>query len=77
MKRIKSALIAALVGLTFASCSIYHPQSVDIPLINHAGDTRVDAAVGVSAFLMLPDVLTAYAMIEAGRIREGLVWAMS
>lgn len=26
---------------------------------------------------MLPDVLTAYAMIEAGRVREGLVWAMS
>ena len=26
---------------------------------------------------MLPDVLTAYAMIEAGRVREGLVWAIS
>lgn len=37
-----------------ASCSIYHPQAVDIPLINHAGDVRVDANVSMSAWLV-PD----------------------
>ena len=45
------------LALTIGGCSIYHPQTVDIPLINHAGDTRVDAAVGISTWL-LPDVVT-------------------
>lgn len=65
MKRI-AHLTLALALLAFGSCSIYHPQTVDIPLINHAGDTRVDAAVGVSAFLMLPDVLTVGGTVSHG-----------
>lgn len=56
MRRINLALSATLL-LTLTGCSIYHPQAVDIPLINHAGDGRIDAAVGVSAFV-LPDVVT-------------------
>ena len=48
-------LLAALVMAT--GCSIYHPQAVDIPLINHAGDMRVDASMAVSTWL-LPDVVT-------------------
>lgn len=51
MNKFKTALLAALVSLTFASCSIYHPQSVDIPLINHSSDTRVDASLGLSWWL--------------------------
>lgn len=43
--------------LALSSCSIYHPQAVDIPLINHAGDTRIDAGLGVSSWVF-PDVMT-------------------
>lgn len=49
-------LILAVI-LTLGGCSIYHPQTVDIPLIDHPGDTRLDAAVGISTWL-LPDVVT-------------------
>ncbi|MBR1798920.1 MAG: hypothetical protein IJ761_03345 [Bacteroidales bacterium] len=45
-------------ALLLASCSVYHPQAVDIPLINHQGDGRVDLSVGASTFLFFPDVLT-------------------
>ena len=45
-------LLFALTG-----CSIYHPQAVDIPLVNHRGDTQVDISAGISTWV-LPDVLT-------------------
>lgn len=48
-----------------SGCSIYHPQAVDIPLINHAGDTRVDASLAASAWL-LPDVVTVNATMSYG-----------
>lgn len=51
-------IMAAMATLLISSCSIYHPQAVDIPLINHSGDLRVDASVGASAWLILPDVIT-------------------
>ena len=44
----KRHLIITLVAVTLSSCSIYHPQAVDIPLIDHAGDTRIDVAGSVS-----------------------------
>lgn len=56
MRRTILALAATLL-FTLSGCSIYHPQAVDIPLINHAGDGRIDAAIGVSTFI-LPDVVT-------------------
>ena len=40
----KRHLFIALVAATLSSCSIYHPQAVDIPLIDHAGDSRIDFA---------------------------------
>ncbi len=48
-----------------AGCSIYHPQAVDIPLINHAGDTRVDASASVSA-LVFPDAINVNATLSHG-----------
>ena len=59
MKRTCTILFAAIVSLLSTGCQvfIYQPQAVDIPLINHQGDTRVDAAVGISTFL-LPNRLT-------------------
>ena len=56
--------MAAVLLLT-TSCSIYHPQAVDIPLINHAGDTRVDASLAMSTWL-LPDVMTINATASYG-----------
>lgn len=55
----------ALLGLLSTGCSIYHPQAVDIPLINHAGDTRVDASLAMSTWL-LPDVMTVNATASYG-----------
>lgn len=56
MKRF-AYLFALMATMFFAGCSIYHPQAVDIPLINHAGDARVDVAAGVSTWIF-PDVVT-------------------
>ena len=47
----------ALLALLVSGCSIYHPQAVDIPLVNHRGDLQVDLSAGLSAWV-LPDVLT-------------------
>lgn len=53
----KLPLFAVIAGLMVSGCSVYHPQSVDIPLINHQGDLRVDASLGMSWWL-LPDAFT-------------------
>lgn len=58
------SVVAAVLMLT-TGCSIYHPQAVDIPLINHSGDTRVDASLAMSAWL-LPDVVTLNATASYG-----------
>lgn len=55
----------AAVLLLATGCSIYHPQAVDIPLINHAGDTRVDASLAMSTWV-LPDVMTFNATASYG-----------
>ena len=64
MKRFVYLFALATVSL-FASCSIYHPQAVDIPLINHPQDVRVDASVGMSVWV-LPDVFTVNATASYG-----------
>ena len=45
MKKIILSLALAAVA---ASCSVYRPQIVDIPLIEEKGDTRIDASAGLS-----------------------------
>ena len=52
----KITLIAAFVSLMVSACSIYHPQAVDMPLINHKGDVRVEADMSMSAWLA-PDAV--------------------
>jgi len=64
MKKIQLAALMAGVMLA-TGCTIYHPQAVDIPLINHAGDTRIDASLGLSA-IVFPDVLTFNATASYG-----------
>ena len=57
-------LVVAVLLLT-TGCSIYHPQAVDIPLINHDGDTRVDVSLAASTWI-LPDVMTVNATVSHG-----------
>lgn len=61
----KRLLFIAVAILTFASCTIYHPQAVDIPLINHAGDTRVDVAMSMSMWA-IPDAVNVNATVSHG-----------
>ncbi|MBP3763921.1 MAG: hypothetical protein J6I49_08630 [Bacteroidales bacterium] len=49
--------LLALLALLAAGCSVYHPQAVNIPLVNHRGDAQVDVSAGLSSWI-LPDVFT-------------------
>lgn len=61
MKKYYLFLLLPLV----ASCSIYHPQAVDMPLINHQGDVRVEADASMSAWLV-PDAMNINVTGSAG-----------
>lgn len=65
MKRIHVLSFVAAALMAVSSCSIYHPQAVDIPLINHAEDVRVDASLGLSTWV-IPDVFTLNATASYG-----------
>ncbi len=59
MKHLVRLFAATAVAAVLATgCSVYHPQAVDIPLINHRGDTRLDASLSLST-LVLPDAVCA------------------
>ncbi len=60
---LRSILLVTVLAALFAGCSIYHPQAVDIPLINHNGDTRVDASLAMSWWL-IPGTFTANATVS-------------
>ena len=49
-----------------ASCTVYHPQAVDIPLINHPGDTRLDASLSMSTWIGFPDAINLNATVSHG-----------
>jgi len=38
-------IIGCLFALTMTSCVVYHPQTIDIPLINKKKDLRIDAGI--------------------------------
>ena len=68
MKRhLTSFLLAATAAtLLLTGCStLYHPQSVDIPLINHQGDLRIDASASLSA-IVFPDAITFGSTVSYG-----------
>lgn len=56
----------AVASVMAASCSIYHPQAVDMPLINHKGDLRIDANASASVWLILPDAVNINATASYG-----------
>ncbi|MBR5028986.1 MAG: hypothetical protein IKX51_07180, partial [Bacteroidales bacterium] len=56
-KRIKLLVSIALVSSLATSCIMYQPQAVDIPLINHQNDLRIDGSVNVGyLFGLFPTV---------------------
>lgn len=65
MKIISKALLCALTTFVVTSCSIYHPQAVDIPLIDHEGDTRVDVSAAMS-YWIIPSTVTLNATVSHG-----------
>lgn len=46
MKRI-FWIVCAVIATTITSCSVYHPQMVDVPLLNHKGDGHVDLGMSM------------------------------
>ena len=62
----KTGILLIMLSLLMASCSIYHPQAVDMPLINHQGDLRVDASASTSVWLILPDAFNINATASYG-----------
>lgn len=43
----KHPIIFLLFPLFLIGCAVYHPQTTDIPLIDHKGDLRIDAGVSL------------------------------
>jgi len=41
-----------MLPLAFASCMMYHPHNVDIPLLREQGDLRIDGSASVTAPLL-------------------------
>ena len=68
MKRmhITLPLIAVAMLAAMTSCTVYHPQSVDIPLIEHRGELRAEADVNLSTFIFTPNVIAAGATATYG-----------
>ena len=64
-KTLISSLAVLMLAIVPSSCSIYHPQAVDIPLINHAEDARIDASLGLSTWV-IPDVITVNTTVSYG-----------
>ena len=54
MKRIYLTLGMMAMLFLVPSCVMYHPQSVDVPLINHKEDLRVDAAFSLTVLGLQP-----------------------
>lgn len=46
--RISRTLLIFAVAMLTAGCSIYHPQAVDIPLLQEKGETRIDGSIDLS-----------------------------
>jgi hypothetical protein len=45
--KIKITIFEILIVLLLSSCIVYHPQTIDIPLISEKNDLRVDAGISV------------------------------
>ena len=43
----KHSIIVLSLSLFLTGCAVYHPQTTDIPLIDHKGDLRIDAGASL------------------------------
>ena len=59
----KHSYLFPVVALLAVGCSVYHPQSVDIPLLEKAGETRAEVAIAASASVV-PDVVSVNATVS-------------
>ncbi|MCR4659268.1 MAG: hypothetical protein K5650_03120 [Bacteroidales bacterium] len=63
----KNIFLAIVLALTLSSCGIYYkPQAVDIPLINHQGDLRIDGSLSLSTFVIFPSSMGAHLTASYG-----------
>jgi len=84
-KNIILLIVIVLAGLFPASCIMYHPHNIDLPLLQEQGDLRVEASAATSlptlagtsvnlsaAYALLPHVgLTAYGSLTEWNNRYG------
>jgi len=43
----RHSIIVLYLTLFLTGCAVYHPQTIDIPLIDHKGDLRIDAGASL------------------------------
>lgn len=60
-KRIKLLTTIALLSGLATSCIMYQPQGVDIPLINHENDIRIDGSISAGYMVVIFPALNATA----------------
>jgi hypothetical protein len=60
-------IILGFLSIIMAHCAVYHPQTVDIPLISKKGDVRIDAGISLipSAIVTVSYGLTNKIAIQA------------
>ena len=51
----QSSIFGILLTSLFSGCAVYHPQTADIPLIDHKGELRIDLGASV-----IPSVHTSF-----------------
>ncbi len=74
-KRIKIIATIAMLSSLATSCIMYHPQAVDIPLMQHKGDTRIDANFSMtSLFQPAFNVTGTYAFSDWGAGQLHVNW---
>jgi hypothetical protein len=62
----KKTFLLFVMAATLTGCSVYHPQSVDIPLISHQGEVKVDGSLGMSASIAFVDAVNMNLTASAG-----------
>ena len=80
-KRIPSIVLTAAILLFISGCGTYHPQCVDLPLIEHKGDVKLDGGAGylgktlfghITAAAGLTDHISVQGHIRGTADRKGL-----
>ncbi|MBO7542082.1 MAG: hypothetical protein J6T33_10540 [Bacteroidales bacterium] len=79
-RRIKILSLVAVLSTFATSCIMYQPQAVDIPLINHQNDLRIDGSIGMGYLLGLfptVNVTSSYGFNNWGAAQLHANWDLS